>query len=195
MNNPNDQYLVIDKFLPESYYTSIRDEILNENFPWWYADNITYINKSSNQSKFGFQHGILTEAGDIIDSYLYSVLRGFYCGLIEVTEKSNIVKCRLDMTVYSKTKIRHTPHIDMECGKENITTIFYLTNTQSETVIYDKICLTQDDLNEVSSSKLNILTSVKPRENRLLLFNGCLLHTGYSPDDCKRRILLNTNLM
>jgi hypothetical protein len=192
----NPRCFVLDNFLPKLYYESIRDEILDEDFPWWYSEDITNPDWDTPDSKkYGFSHAILKESGQILNNALYSILRAFHCELFSITNTSNVVKSRLDMTMYSHEKVKHIPHIDMFGCDKMLTTIFYFSDTDSETIVYDKVCTTKKDVMESCKEELNEIIRVKPRENRLLLFDGSLLHTGHSPSDCKRRILLNTNLI
>jgi hypothetical protein len=39
------------------------------------------------------------------------------------------------------------------------------------------------------------MKKIKPKENRLLVFDGSYLHTGCSPAKYKNRVIINTDLV
>jgi len=88
------------------------------------------------------------------------------------------IRSRADMTVYNPEKYKHGIHIDIPL--KHITCIFYINNSDGNTIIYDY-------------NKTIIIKEIEPVENRLLIFDGNLPHTGHSPSKNKFRILINMN--
>ena len=67
-------------------------------------------------------------------------------------------------------------------------------DSDAETVIFNEKQTPQDgERNKWDDSKLTVKERILPRENRIVFFNGHYIHTGNSPVNFKRRILLNTN--
>ena len=62
----------------------------------------------------------------------------------------------------------------------NTATIFYVNDTDGDTIIYGQ-------------DRLEIKERVSPKANRLVIFDGDILHTGSSPTKHKTRILINSN--
>ena len=85
------------------------------------------------------------------------------------------------MTLYNPDGYRHEVHTDLPDHMKNITTIFYVNDSDGDTLIY----------NDTG----HLLKAVEPRQNRLLVFDGSLPHTGHSPSNHKSRVLINTNCM
>ena len=79
------------------------------------------------------------------------------------------------MTLYNPNNYRHEIHTDLEIP--NITCIFYVNDSDGDTVLYEK----------------GMARSVEPKANRLLMFDGDIAHTGHSPSKHKNRVLINTN--
>jgi hypothetical protein len=99
----------------------------------------------------------------------------------EITKISHIVvRARADMTLYNPEKYRHELHTDY--SYEHTTAIFYLNSSDGNTLLFDR-------------EGTNLLTEVEPIENRLLIFDGLLQHTGHSPSMHKSRVLINMNFM
>ena len=89
------------------------------------------------------------------------------------------IRCRADMTIYNSDEYKHGIHVDVEDWK-HMTAILYVNNSNGNTLLYDY-------------DKRTILHEIEPVENRLLIFDGTLPHTGYSPSENQYRILLNMN--
>jgi hypothetical protein len=197
MMSDDGEIKVFDNFLPSSYFNQIKQKITEElNFPWYFNGNTTSNDgEDSNLSQLGFSHSILTN-DQISNHELYLMLCGFYGLLLDFTKTKNLVKSRIDMTVYSPSKVRHPPHIDLPFP--HITSIFYITDSDAETVVYDyKV----DNFNDYTPSfyqtlkVLPIKKTIQPKENTIVFFDGSYIHTGYSPSKYKNRILINTNLV
>ena len=84
------------------------------------------------------------------------------------------------MTLYNPEKYRHELHTDY--SYEHTSAIFYLNSSDGNTLLFDR-------------EGTNLLTEVEPIENRLLIFDGLLQHTGHSPSMHKSRVLINMNFM
>jgi len=184
-------FRVIEDFLPKKYFYLIKNEILGINFPWYFRDNITDNNKNIDNREYGFSHKIYDRENNYSSSF-HHILTGLYCNILEITEKENIDRCRLDMTTYGGEKFLHKYHVDLY--KPHIACVFYINNSDGKTVLYDKKCFSSSDLENVNPDCLTEMIRIKPEENKLLIFDGSYLHTGQSPSNYKRRIVLNVDV-
>ena len=89
------------------------------------------------------------------------------------------------MTVATGTKVLHPPHVDIE-GQKNITTIYYVSDSDGETVVYNE---------RERCKEYTVMETVTPKKNRLIIFDGEQYHTGHSPMKHKNRILINSNFI
>lgn len=176
---------IIDNFLSKSYHQELINLMTSAQFNWFYNEDISYKSKSkqikSHLSEFGFSHIFWDENGmrDTSTSMLWKP------GLLQIADAINadmIHRSRADMTVYTPTKFIHHPHVDYDF--KNIATIFYVNESDGDTIFYKEKKL---------SKKLNIINKVSPKSNRLVIFDGGVLHTGSSPSKNKNRILINSN--
>ena len=69
-----------------------------------------------------------------------------------------------------------------------IASIFYVNETDGDTIFYN---VKQTDV--ANYKDLKEYDRVSPKANRLVIFDGDLLHTGCSPTKYKNRILINSN--
>jgi len=100
----------------------------------------------------------------------------------------NILRSRLDMTVYTPGGMRCDPHVDSPYP--HVATIFYLNDSDGNTVIFNEKFEGDPNFDE---SKLTIQREIEPKANRLLIFNGHYIHTGHVPAKHNNRVILNSN--
>lgn len=186
--------IVIDNFLSFRYYSRIKEIIESQNFSWHFRKDITKPNNPSNSLySYGFDY-FTVENYQASNCYVFQTLTGFYSELLDVTECCKIAKSRIDMVTYSPEKYQHMIHVDDYFP--HIASIFYITDSDAETVLFDQQCFSYDQYcNNIDFSTLNVVKKIKPKENRLLFFDGSYLHTGCSPSKYKNRIIINTDLV
>lgn len=171
---------VYDNLIPTPYLKEIQDYFINGQSQWVYMPSMTYTEDSPLES-FGFSISICNN-GIFSNTYQSTLLKGLLYTIQEKTNKEKILRSRMDMTLYNPNKYRHDIHTDLPSSYNNITTIFYLNTSDGDTLIFDY-------------DKTTLLKSVTPIENRLVVFDGNLPHTGHSPSKNKNRILINTNFV
>lgn len=175
---------IIDNFLAKYYLQHLQDNFLGDNSSWSFNDSLTGDDSLKVLGSFGF--GIkLHWNGYFTGSYESTLVRGLVFSAQEKVEEVfgeslEIIRARADMTVFNPLNHRHELHTDFQY--EHMTAIFYLNNSDGNTILFDR-------------DGKNILAEVEPVENRLLIFDGLLQHTGHSPSNHKSRVLINMNFM
>lgn len=182
---------VIDNFLDQSYFEEVKNYITSPQQEWHLYDNISVSTLPSNSpeeyqnlSSFGFGFDIVG------GSYTCEILEDLVKYVLDYSNCSEILRVRLDMTVFNPLKFKHLPHVDG--FGEHKTAIFYITDSDAETIVYNEKLLNETDY--VNFDSLTIKKRIVPKENRLLIFDGQHLHTGHSPSKSTKRILLNINM-
>ena len=185
---------VIDNFINAAYYKTLENGILN-SFVWSFNPSIS----GAGSNLFGFSHS-LYDAGKSTSAY-YEFLLPMFIQAREEADAKVLLRARADMTVISGKQITYEPHIDMPEHKEHINIIFYIGDSDGDNIIYkEKISsnLVSWRLGEYVAPEVpKILTEeqrVTPKANRLVIFNGEHWHTGQSPKEHIRRVILNLNL-
>ena len=177
---------IIDNYLTQSYHKAIQDLLLGSDFPWFYNRNInstieTIGAKSFNE--YGFSHHFYKD-GYFRDSQYATFIKPMLLNLKDTVNCDCILRSRADMVTWSHEDFIHPPHVDFYFP--NVATIFYINDTDGDTIIYN-----QNHFLDIK--KLEIKERVNPKANRLVIFNGDVLHTGSSPTKHKNRILINSN--
>ena len=106
--------------------------------------------------------------------------------ILDVTNCDLIWRARADMVTWSKEDFIHPAHIDFPFP--NTASIFYVNESDGDTIFYN---VKRTDV--ANYKDLKEYDRVSPKANRLVIFDGDLLHTGCSPTKHKNRILINSN--
>ena len=190
--NKKDDIVVIDDFLNLHEYNLLRDHIEGCD-SWEFTEGISVAREGDPRIYYGFSSGVVDETAP--EEYLFE--QGFHIQFIkQLNEKvkyafnlNEVIRCRLDMTTYRGDKeITFGPHID--CDREHTTSIFYVTDSDAPTIIYNEKRFCGEVPKDI------VLTEkqrVMPKENRLVIFPGNHVHTGMCPVKYSHRILINTN--
>ena len=191
---------IIDNFLSKTYYKSILELLSGHNFDWKYLENITDPENETksvdNFNGYGLSHTFWDEKkrslpplGPYMEPLLYQIM--------DIAKCDFVLRARADMVTWSKDEFIHPPHADFPFP--NTASIFYVNETDGDTIIYKEqapIVKLGDMIGQKRTEEEfvpEILERVSPKANRLVLFDGSLLHTGSSPTKHKNRILINSN--
>ena len=178
---------IIDNFLTPSYANAIEERLQSMQQPWFFSGSSSgdqFGQHSSLQYGFSF---LLCSKRDYgwIETPLTMLLRPFIFQVQDTVGAKEVLRCRVDMTVATGTKVLHPPHVDIE-GQKNITTIYYVSDSDGETVVYNE---------RERCKEYTVMETVTPKKNRLIIFDGEQYHTGHSPMKHKNRILINSNFI
>ena len=177
---------IIDNFLTKSYHNSILNLISGDRFNWMYNANITAPDQMNHLNEYGFSHSLWRENrgpdsgySSFIEPMLYQILDVANCDLI--------FRARADMVTWSGGKdFIHPAHIDFPFP--NVAAIFYVNESDGDTIFYNV-----KPADVPNYKDLKEYDRASPKANRLVIFDGDLLHTGCSPTKHKNRILINSN--
>ena len=177
-------FKIIDNFLTVSYLRDLQNHFLTPQCDWHFNPHITSKDTSKSNGSFGFVirlHWNQMFVEDRSGMLCRSLILSSQDKVTEVTEIPHlVVRARADMTLYNPEKHVHEVHTDYPY--EHTTAIFYLNTSDGNTLLYDR-------------EGKELLKEVEPIENRLLIFDGLLQHTGHSPSNHKCRTLVNMNFM
>ena len=176
---------VLDNFLTKSYHKELLDLMSSDNFSWYYKKNISH-EKTSRLGDYGFSHFFWDENGmrDTSTSMLWKP--GLY-QIMDVVNTDFILRSRGDMTMYSHKEFIHDPHVDFTF--KNISAVYYINDSDGDTIFYNQ----RQSGGQPMPNKLEVRDRVSPKSNRLVFFEGNVIHTGMSPNKHKNRIIINSN--
>ena len=85
------------------------------------------------------------------------------------------------------TSIVDSPHIDLDPGDEHIVVLYYVNDSDGDTIIYNEREKDRPD------GIYTIKQRVTPKQGRVVLFDGWLMHTAEQPIN-NVRCIVNYNL-
>ena len=183
---------VLDNFLTKSYHEELLGMMSSSYFNWYYNENISHHtgknskNLTARLDEHGFSHIFWDENGmrDTSTSMLWKP--GLY-QIMDVVNTDFILRSRGDMTMYTHREFVHDPHVDYPF--KNISTVYYINDSDGDTIFYNQ----RHSEDQPMPDKLEVRDRVSPKANRLVFFEGDVIHTGMSPNKHKNRIIINSN--
>jgi hypothetical protein len=197
----NKPYKVVDNFLPQKYWERIYSSLCSPYFSWYFQNDITdYCNVNKNVDSLGhlgFNSWVIRNGADIpmVHDWLPSqelILPFCYAVQDLIGVESRINRVRYDMTIYNPNVHLHKPHIDIE-DVPHVACVYYVNDSDGNTVLYKQRSTKYDE--KLFPKKLDILLEVEPKANRVLIFDGSLIHTGHSPSKNNSRVIVNSNYL
>lgn len=161
---------IIDNFLPTEIFYPLSEVFLGPDIPWYFLTTVDYDDEDDNDNdKYQFSHSIWEPS--------IGVSTPFYNVVSPCMEKLNCYSViRIKSNLNPKTNInKKIGDFHTDTLIPNATTaILYLNTNNGYTMFED-------------GSKIECV------ENRLVVFNSQIKHTGISCTDQKCRVLINFN--
>jgi len=188
---------VIDNFIDAEYQKDIRNVLIGqfqykeEDFPWYYIEDITAAGDTGNQSRRALAHEYVSYVdGEKIGEKLSIFHHLFLPMLKDVCRRMNIKNINvlqgrsfLQFPLLLKDRSVDTPHIDIY-NKEHLVVLYYVCDSDGDTIIYNE----REQLGTYT-----IKQKVTPKQGRMVLFDGSLYHTAEQPLN-NVRCVVNYNL-
>ena len=156
-------YEVVDNFLPQEEFNSIKNILMGNDFPWYYIPSVV---DSMDTDNFYFVHTFFDNL---------KVNSNYYIVLNPILQKLNIkalIRAKSNLYTGTKKLINHKKHIDYNF--EHKGAVFYINTNNGFTVLDDS-------------------TKIKSVENRLLVFESHKIHNSTNCTNEQTRVNINFN--
>lgn len=182
-----EKYLVVDNILNQLHADDIEKKIFAEDFPFYYMNDSVTEGKlhvkdlDSIRKSPQFIH-LLCGGGEIFSDN-FSMMAGAVVDKVsEFFEKEtlDITRAKINFKVSTFNTSEDTfsaPHIDT--STRHIAMIYYVHDTDGDTFIFD--------------SDGNTVDRVSPKKNRILIFDGSIVHASGFPIRNDNRCVINYN--
>lgn len=184
-----DNYRVIDNFIEDDkYLDKVLETISSTGVPWKYVKDVV-----PPSTCVGMVHPMVEEKTGIKANSLYYLIEPVIAKIAdEIPTDRKVIRSRLFRTFPTVNTNCRRPHTDI--GIPNISTVWYLGDSDGSTVLYKGIEETPDgEGSSVDINSLEIITEVPHKHNRLLIFWGDQYHSSTAPTTHNERVILNTN--
>lgn len=156
---------IIKDYLDQDIYNKINSIITASNFPWYFADYISYPNDNAG---FMFGHTFYNENG-ITSNYFYDII----FPLLTPIKFKKLLRAKSNLYTQNNNQIKHNFHIDDKDNKHQVA--LYSLNTNN-------------GYTEFENNKI-----VKSVANSMCLFDGSIKHRSVTQTDKSIRINININ--
>ena len=209
MNDFFEDIVEIEDFIPPRYQQHLKETVLDSKFPWYFNRDITsplwfwkenHLNDSTleveDSSFTGFMHILWGREGK--ESDFYDI---FVPLLYSMEEKINmtiaeLVQLRLGLfTLNTNRQPYHVPHVDYQDDGLKYTAIYYLNDSDGDTYFFNEFLdpNIKRFINGYDPSLFTVAKSVKPKQGKLVLFDGRRYHASSYPESTPERMVLNIN--
>ena len=166
---------IIDNFLNQDEFNSIKDVIFGNNFSWYHSPNIAYKNDPHKILESFFVHMIYDE--DVIQSRYYDHFAGIFLPKIkQVCEIKSLIRIKTNFYPATENLIEHPPHNDYNF--RHLGCIFSMN--------------TCDGFTRFGKNDDQIIGS---KENRMIFFDPFISHNSTNTTDAQARIIINFNFL
>lgn len=146
----------------------------SSNISWFYNKSTLDIESDNN---FMFTHHLYRN--DQITSNFFNTIQELTYKVSILSGKSKLLRIKANMYTNQGKTIYHAKHTDYEDIGDFKTAVFNFTTCNGGTILY----LDDEEIN---------IPSV---ENTLLIFDGNILHSGYTQTDTHNRVLINFDFL
>ena len=171
---------IYDDFVSPTYLKALQDATDPNSTPWYFQGSQSLSRYDDSKIEdFGFSIGLLPpwKPNEWEQIPLADLIRPLVYQISDVAKTTQILRCRLDMTVLHRPPYVHPPHIDVE--QKHIAAIVYVNDSDGPTIIYDE--------------SANMVDKIEPVKGRALIFSGDTIHASSSPKEHNCRIAINYN--
>ena len=188
------EILVIDDFVSLEYQEKIKQELLgiNNNFPWFHTEDVTDAGELTSQHRPALAHQYVNLNDDDVSEiesifhHLFTPLLSKACQHLKMPQ-TEVIQGRSFLQFPLRnidTSVVDTPHIDLDEGEEHIVVLYYVIDSDGDTVIYNE---------RTKSNTYTEKQRVTPKQGRVVIFEGGQYHTAEQPTK-GTRCIVNYNL-
>ena len=196
----NEKIYVFDDIIDLDLQEEIKNVLVsdyvyyNQPFPWYYVDDITVsFNDPNSQRRSGFTHeyveyeGKEKSTGKQLSRFhnLFLPILKNACLKMEIKDV-NVLQGRsfLQLPLNLKNRDVDTPHRDIYDRDNFFVVLYYVCDSDGDTIIYNET---------KESDQYTIKQRVTPKQGRVVIFDGLLMHTAEQPLN-NTRCIVNYNL-
>ena len=177
-----DKIYVFDDIIEKDYQNKIKNVLIgqvrynDEDFPWYYIDDVTASGDYENQKRGAFVHDYVHyEYGIESDfHYLFLDLIKKSCSKLKIKEVDALQgRSFLQLPTNIKREDVDSPHTDMQF--KHFVMLYYVCDSDGDTIIYNE--------KTISEKGFTVQKKVTPKQGRVVLFDGALYHTAQQPNN------------
>lgn len=174
---------IIDDIINKREQEYIKDTLLSRTFPWYYINDISILNNTEERKPglshyFVFDSQYSSDYNDIINNMVVLSLKHINKTEAQVFKSRAFLQFPLSNNLI-KGKYIDSPHRDMK--EKHLALLYYVNDSDGDTIIYE------------NKKTLKIKKTIKPKQGRIVIFDGSYWHSGSQPKK-NIRCIINTDI-
>lgn len=170
--------IILDDLLPKSYANEIENILLKPFFPWYFVEDVTYdtqlYNLKEEEKSQAFSHSFLLH--DITSNYFDLVKIIPHIALQKINTEINFSYLRARTFLQLPVTNPKPNGIHTDDDAPHIVCLYYVNDSDGDTLLFD-------------NKKQNIIKSISPKKNRVVIFDGSIPHCSSEPSKNKRCVI------
>jgi hypothetical protein len=205
IKNVGEEILEISNVIPESYQENIISKIQGINhFPWFSLHKIGHPDFFSKGESVPYTDTNITdEVGFfhmVFDGKNFSPFFDFFYPILTFLEEKVSIKVKNLLRIrirYTHPCSNHSlskyapPHVDYPSSNPYYTLIYYVEDSDGDTILFDKFYDETQEYNPLEDYKFKELYRFTPKQGSAIFFNGHRYHSGNYPVNYSSRIVIN----
>jgi len=168
----DNQYQIVDNFMPEDSFELLSSTIMSSNFPWYYLPLVNYLDDDSQclVNRY-FEHNFFTyyeETESYGKSFRFDDVKSF----LDLLEINKLYRVKSNLFTSTESLVQYAFHCDQPFKHKGA--ILYLNDCDGYTVLQDG-------------------TKIESVANRCLLFDSSKPHASTTCTNQKARFNINVN--
>ena len=192
--------IVIDDFIPKSFQDSIEHTHIHEmTFTYGPYDDKRYFSSSDLPEGYKptvlFVHSLYENRGQ--NPPLQSIFFDKICNplllqFINYFNTNQFILGRIKSNYNHQQDFNYinTPHSDVDGESDFISALYYVTDSDGDTIFYDYFCAIDEKINKNKFFESNV-TRLSPKKGRLVVFKSNQMHASSFPVVSNNRFVVN----
>ena len=161
-------FKVVENCISKSNQNNIIETMfgLQRNFPWYFAQDVSY-DEGKQQRPALFHNFVLKK---------YTINSDFFDMVKPIVKNKNVIQARSILQLPLNKKLLNksfdTPHVDSE--EPHLVYLYYVVDSDGQTLFL---------------KNKKVIKKIKPKQGRLVIFNGNIYHTAEQPEKGKRCVI------
>jgi len=161
-------FKVVENCISKSNQNNIIETMfgLQRNFPWYFAQDVSY-DEGKQQRPALFHNFVLKK---------YTINSDFFDMVKPIVKDKNVIQARSILQLPLNKKLLNksfdTPHVDSE--EPHLVYLYYVVDSDGQTLFL---------------KNKKVIKKIKPKQGRLVIFNGNIYHTAEQPEKGKRCVI------
>lgn len=185
--------LIIDNFIPVSLQERYKAWVLGEQFPWFYTQDVTFgtgVQQRPCMTHRLYANGNKVSALDV-DILAHLGAEKMKYKFHSILQGKTILQFPLNPNVIG-TEVDNL-HTDIDPHEDHLVVLYYVMDADGDTIICDHRNIDYQKRN-LQAKDFPVLARVKPKQGRVVLFDGSYYHTAEQPKT-GMRCIINLNVV